>query len=77
MQLSQLFSPQSYADSLMRTGFKILEAEDLSPHMKKFYGIQAKRFREQFEERSIAYEKTRDAVVAGEIGWCFYLCKKH
>ena len=44
--------------------------------MKKFYGIQAKRFQKEFPERSIAYEKTRDAVNNGEIGWYFYLCQK-
>ena len=76
MQISQLFSPNSYKDYLIKAGFTILDSLNLSPHMKKVYGIQAKRFRQQFPDRSLAYEKTRDAVNNGEIGWCFYLCQK-
>lgn len=76
MHLSQLFSPNSYINYLMRAGFKVLDSLDLSLHMKKFYSIQAKRFQQQFPERSIAYEKTRDAANDGEIGWWFYLCQK-
>lgn len=76
MQLTQLFSPKSYADALIAAGFQILDALDVSPHMQKFYTIQAKRVREQYEERSVAYEKTREAAVAGEIGWWFFLCQK-
>ena len=76
MQISQLFSPNSYKDYLIKAGFTILDSLNLSPHMKKFYGIQAKRFRQQFPDRSLAYEKTRDAVNNGEIGWWFYLCQK-
>jgi len=76
MQLSQLFSPNSYKDYLMQASFQVLDSLDLSLHMKKFYGIQAKRFRQEFPERSIAYEKTRNAVNDGEIGWWFFMCQK-
>ena len=76
MQLTELFTPQSYSTALSRVGFQILDSRDLSQHMKKSYDIQRERVREQFPERGIAYQKTGDAVATGEIGWWFYLCKK-
>ncbi|NER24577.1 MAG: class I SAM-dependent methyltransferase [Symploca sp. SIO1C2] len=76
LHLTELFNPESYVNTLTKVGFKVLEALDLTLHMKKFYDIQAKRVQAQFPERSIAYQKTSEAAVAGEIGWWFYLCQK-
>ena len=76
LHVTDLFSPQSYGKALTQAGFKILDALDLTMHMKKSYDIQCKRVQEQFPERGIAYQKTSEAAVAGEIGWWFYLCQK-
>ncbi len=46
MHLTQLFSPKSYADDLIAANFQILDALDISPHMEKYYDLQAKRVRE-------------------------------
>ncbi len=76
LHVTELFSPEIYQNYLKQVGFEIIKAEDLSPHMKKTYDIQAQRVKDSESQRHIAYHKTSDAVVAGEIGWYFYLCKK-
>ncbi len=76
LHVTELFSPQTYQSFLKQIGFEIIKVEDLSWHMKKTYDIQAKRVKDSDPKRCLAYQKTSDAVVAGEIGWWFYLCKK-
>ncbi|MEM6401345.1 MAG: methyltransferase domain-containing protein [Cyanobacteria bacterium P01_D01_bin.116] len=76
LHVTQLFSPQTYQNSLKQIGFEIIKAEDFSMHMKKTYDIQAQRVKDSELQRHIAYQKTSNAIVALEIGWWFYLCKK-
>jgi ubiquinone/menaquinone biosynthesis C-methylase UbiE len=77
LHVTELFNPQSYQDCLTEMGFQVLRAEDLSQHLKKSYDIQAQRVKGQNLERFIAYQKTSEAALAGEIGWWFYVCKKN
>ncbi|NES82286.1 MAG: methyltransferase domain-containing protein [Moorea sp. SIO2B7] len=74
--ISQAFSPESYLNNLAQVGFKVLEAKNLSQHMKKCYEIQAERIAKQDLERSLAYQQSVTAIDNDEIGWWFYLCKK-
>ena len=74
--ISEAFSPESYLANLTQVGFKVLEATDLSRHMKKCYEIQSKRIAQQNPERSLAYQQCVTAIDNNEIGWWFYLCKK-
>ncbi|NEO61727.1 MAG: methyltransferase domain-containing protein [Moorea sp. SIO4G2] len=76
LHVTDLFSLQNYETALIQIGFEIFQAQDLSWHMKKTYDIQANRVNDSDPERCLAYQKTGDAVVAGEIGWCLYGCKK-
>ncbi|NEO98928.1 MAG: methyltransferase domain-containing protein [Symploca sp. SIO2E9] len=76
LHVTELFSPQLYQTALSQIGFEIFQTQDLSWHMKKTYDIQIKRVKDSDPQRSLAYQKTSDAVVAGEIGWWLYGCKK-
>ena len=77
------FSFQSYQDALRETGFKILDAEDLSKHLKTSYqclGEMARRqdggHVEKFQALSVAYEQMVLAMDNDELGWGLYLCQK-
>ncbi len=77
------FSFQSYQSVLEDTGFEVLEAEDLSPHLKTTYQCLTLITREKsFEEPDIyqslsqAYEHMVQAVQKGELGWAMYICRK-
>lgn len=76
LHVTELFSPETYQTALSKIGFEIFKAEDLSWHMKKTYDIQAQRVQNSDSQRCLAYQKTSNAVVVGEIGWWFYACKK-
>lgn len=76
LHVTELFSPQIYQTTLSQIGFEVIKTEDLSWHMKKTYDIQAQRVQNSDLQRHLAYQKTSKAVVLGEIGWCFYLCKR-
>ncbi len=78
------FSFYSYMDALRETGFKVLEARDLSAHLARSYsclsqmaatGEDADR-RERFSALSDAYLKMVQAVRNDELGWAQYLCVK-
>ncbi|MGB7059175.1 MAG: methyltransferase domain-containing protein [Geitlerinemataceae cyanobacterium] len=77
LHVTDLFSPQVYQTTLSKVGFEVFHSEDLSWHMKKTYDIQALRVRESDAQRYLAYQKTGDAVVTGEIGWYLYCCQKN
>ncbi len=77
------FSFDSYQDALKAQGFKILEAHDLSSHLKnsylrladrtpKFDGDQA----EHYAELTNAYRETARAVDNQEVGWGRFVCQK-
>ena len=76
------FSFQSYQDTLKETGFRVLEAVDLSEHLHASYQHLASVTRELVErdrkyvDLSYAYEQMVKAQENGELGWAFYLCKK-
>ena len=78
------FSFYSYMDALRETGFRVLEARDLSAHLARSYsclsqmaaaGSDPER-RERFAALSDAYLKMVRAVHNEELGWAQYLCVK-
>ncbi len=70
------FSAAVYAEKLRQLGFTVLQQTDLSEHLSKSYELVSALAREEYPELSAAFEKTRESIVAGEVGWCFCLCKK-
>jgi ubiquinone/menaquinone biosynthesis C-methylase UbiE len=77
------FSFESYQDALKDTGFKILEAHDLSSHLKNSYLRLAERTPKADEEHaehyawlSNAYQETAKAVDNKELGWGLFICQK-
>ena len=77
------FSFETYQKALEETGFRILEAVDLSQHLKTSYQCLARITREKgeedhgkYRELSYAYEQMVQAVDNGELGWGLYLCRK-
>ncbi len=80
------FNFRSYQDSLMSCGFRMLDAQDLSDHLKTSYACLAKMARIKVEEDmehrdklqalATAYEETVRAVDNGELGWGLYVCQK-
>ncbi len=78
------FSFYSYMDALRETGFKVLEARDLSSHLARSYsclsqmaaaGTDPER-KDRFAALSDAYLKMVSAVRNEELGWAQYLCMK-
>ena len=77
------FSFNSYQDSLKKVGFEVLEADDLSEHLKTSYTCLADMTREMgnagdetYQKLSYAYEQTVKAVENDELGWGMYVCRK-
>ncbi|MDY6783755.1 MAG: class I SAM-dependent methyltransferase [Cyanobacteriota bacterium] len=70
------FSLETYGKNLSQLGFKVLQAKDLSQHLHKSYELVSELARQGYPDMSAAFEKTRAAIAAGELGWCFYLCEK-
>ncbi|MBQ12054.1 MAG: hypothetical protein CMJ45_10960 [Planctomyces sp.] len=77
------FSFDSYQDALREQGFKILEAQDLSEHLKTSYLTLADRtpkgageHSEHYEWLSNAYIETAKAVDNRELGWGLFICQK-
>lgn len=69
-------TPEEYTNAIENTGFKILESEDLSLHMKKCYEIQAERTKSINLARSEINQQHYDAINNKEIGWYYFLCQK-
>ena len=78
------YSFHSYMDALRETGFRVLEARDLSAHLARSYtclsqmaatGSDPERM-ERFAALSDAYLKMVNAVHNEELGWAQYLCVK-
>ena len=78
------YSFYSYIDALRATGFRVLEARDLSSHLARSYsclsamatmGTDPER-QERFAALSDAYQKMVSAVRNDELGWAQYLCVK-
>lgn len=78
------FSFYTYMDALRETGFKVLEARDLSSHLARSYSCLSQMAasatdperRERFAALSDAYLKMVKAVQNEELGWAQYLCVK-
>ena len=77
------FSFESYVDALRHAGFELLDAQDISQHLKTSYGCLAQMAREKedgdiekYQALALAYEYTVQAVHEGDVGWGMYLCKK-
>ncbi len=75
------FSFDSYQEALRGVGFRVLEAYDLSQHLKMSYQCLATVTRGKldgnprvFEPLSFAYEQMVQAVDNGELGWGMYVC---
>ena len=77
------FSFQSYQDALKDAGFRVLEALDLSEHLRASYAHLASVTRElgenhdeKYKDLSYAYQQMVNAQENSELGWAFYLCEK-
>ena len=77
------FSFASYQDALRRQGFRILDAVDISQHLKASYGYLARVTGEKrdqhggkYEALCYAYQQMVRAVEDGELGWGLYVCQK-
>jgi ubiquinone/menaquinone biosynthesis C-methylase UbiE len=77
------FSFDSYQAALMAQGFTILEATDLSAHLKTSYLCLAERtpknggeHADHYQWLSTAYKETARAVDTGGIGWGLFVCQK-
>ncbi len=76
------FSFLSYQETLAATGFKVMEAHDLSDHLKLSYECLSTMASagnsdnpERIEFLSHAYLKTAEAVDNQELGWAMYVCR--
>jgi ubiquinone/menaquinone biosynthesis C-methylase UbiE len=77
------YSFESYQDALESIGFTIVEALDLSPHLKNSYLRLAERTpaddgddAEHYAWLSNAYRETAKAVDNQEMGWGLFVCQK-
>lgn len=78
------FSFESYQDALKAQGFALLEAQDISAHLRQSYLCLADRtpkgdtgeHAEHYEWLTTAYLGTAQAVENGELGWGLYICRK-
>ncbi len=78
------YSFYSYMDALRETGFRVLEARDLSENLARSYyclsrmaatAVDPERT-ERFAALSDAYERMVNAVRNDELGWAQYRCSK-
>ena len=77
------FSFDSYQQALEDRGFTILEAHDLSAHLKNSYLRLADRtpkasgeHADHYEMLTTAYRETAKAVDNREVGWGLFICQK-
>ncbi len=80
------FSFGSYQQSLRDAGFEIIEAHDLSEHLKTSYECLSElsaqadaehpEHRERFQYLEEAYRETAVAVARQELGWAMFVCRK-
>ena len=78
------FSFESYQDALKAQGFELLEAHDISSHLRQSYLCLADRtpkgdtseHAEHYEWLTEAYLGTARAVENDELGWGLYVCRK-
>ena len=78
------FSFESYQDALKSQGFEVLEAQDISSHLRQSYLCLADRtpkgtndeHTEHYEWLTTAYLGTARAIENDELGWGLYICRK-
>ena len=77
------YSFESYQEALKAQGFKVLEAHDLSAHLKNSYLRLVERpptaddeNSEHYAWLSNAYQETAKAVDNKELGWGLFVCQK-
>ena len=79
------FSFYSYIATLRDTGFRVLQARDLSSHLAQSYSALSRLaataqgpdgYQERFDYLADAYLKTVAAIDNQELGWAQYLCVK-
>ncbi len=77
------FSFQSYHGALKDAGFEVVEAEDISRHLRTSYlmlsdaaGRGNEDHRERFAYLEEAYRETAAAVEREEVGWAMFVCRK-
>jgi len=77
------FSFGSYQAALGDTGFKVLDARDVSPHLQTSYqhlaaitADKSQQDADRYKPLSFAYQQMVRAVEEGELGWGLYLCRK-
>ena len=79
------FSFYSYMDALVKVGFRVLQARDISSHLAHSYTCLSKLasiakgpegYQDRFNYLADAYMKTVDAINNDELGWAQYLCIK-
>jgi ubiquinone/menaquinone biosynthesis C-methylase UbiE len=77
------FNFESYQEALKSNGFEVIEAHDLSQHIKQSYLRLSERtpkaegeHAEHYAWLSTAYRETARAVDNQELGWGLYICRK-
>ena len=77
------FSFESYQAALKAAGFEVLEAEDISRHLKTSYQMLSdaaakgnEEHRERFAFLAEAYSETALSVDRRELGWGLFVCRK-
>jgi ubiquinone/menaquinone biosynthesis C-methylase UbiE len=78
------FTFESYQQALKAQGFEVLEALDLSPHLKQSYLCLSERTpkddtlddAEHFQWLTTAYIETAAAIDRNELGWGLFICRK-
>ena len=78
------FSFESYQQALKDQGFELLEAVDLSQHLRQSYLCLSERtpkddtseHAEHYQWLTTAYIETAAAVDKGELGWGLFICRK-
>ena len=77
------FSFESYQDALKKAGFQVLDAQDISPHLKTSYEClerialgENSENAEKYRALAKAYGQTVQAVEKDELGWGLYVCQK-
>jgi ubiquinone/menaquinone biosynthesis C-methylase UbiE len=77
------FNFESYQSALKAQGFTVLEARDLSEHLKTSYLCLSERtpkgegeHAQHFPDLITAYLQTAKAVENKEVGWVFFVCQK-
>lgn len=73
----------SYQETLQEIGFRVVEAYDLSDHLRTSYECLAdlagrgnEEHQERFQYLREAYKETALAAERGEVGWAMFLCHR-